>query len=449
MMKTKLIPKHQNSSGPLILENDNTTITSVRPESIHAKNVNPKLWEEYLKSHSPHPFDFWLELKNRSEQQSRPHIVQGNPKGLSPEALKAESDENHAKYISEQNKKAEQQTAKVVMPMVGIPLLAASAYAAPVATALSIGGGFLGDAIGEELEDHHDFPKGTRTLTGLAGGLIGGSTPSIINKTKLVGHNITESVQNFVNSPKMQYVRYYVTGPIKYGFDAKLPTLYRRTPKLSNLRALSKEFIVTPPKNRFMFEDGTPSPVITNFTTDHPVISNNGGDWTGMTVHAFPGKILLGKNVISTRPQDTFTYGDIISVPKKQVKSIIIGDPNLPGKHGSRTVIIPEHKVTEYIRQNFRTPTLKDYEFMDYVFKPKYKSGVINNDINKSMLSLDKELDPVLGSIFTNGDVYLRTKPIFDTSKVLYDPAPTVDAEFRASKHIILRPTLGSKVNIK
>jgi hypothetical protein len=247
----------------------------------------------------------------------------------------------------------------------------------------------------------------------------------------------------------MQYVRYYVTGPIKYGFDAKLPTLYRRSTRLAPRSEFSKNVILTPVKNRFMYADGRPSPVITNFTTDHPVISNNGGDWSGITIHAVPGKTLLGKNVISTKPQDTFTFGDIISVPKKEVKSIVIGDPNLPGKHGSKTVIIPEHKVTEYIRQNFRTPTLKDYEFMDYVFKPKYKSGVIKNDINKSMLSLDKELDPVLGSIYTNGDVYLRTKPIFDTSKVLYDPAPTVDAEFRELNHIILRPTLGSKVNIK
>jgi hypothetical protein len=80
------------------------------------------------------------------------------------------------------------------MPIVGVPLIAAGLATAPWATLASLGGGFIGDVIGEELEEHHDFPKGTRTLTGLAGGLIGGSTPSIINKTKLIGHNITESV---------------------------------------------------------------------------------------------------------------------------------------------------------------------------------------------------------------------------------------------------------------
>lgn len=83
---------------------------------------------------------------------------------------------------------------------------------------------------------------------------------------------------------------------------------------------------------------------------------------------------------------------------------------------------------------------------MDYVFKPKYKSGVIDNNINQSMLSLDEELNPVLTSIYTNGDVYLRTKPVFKNSKVLYDPAPTVDAEFRELNNIILRPTLNSVV---
>jgi hypothetical protein len=79
------------------------------------------------------------------------------------------------------------------MPIVGVPLIAAGLATAPWATLASLGGGFIGDVVGEELEEHHDFPKGTRTLTGLAGSFIG---PGIIKTPKILNSGVNYIKRN-------------------------------------------------------------------------------------------------------------------------------------------------------------------------------------------------------------------------------------------------------------
>ena len=241
--------------------------------------------------------------------------------------------------------------------------------------------------------------------------------------------NLGKSVY-YSNTPSGQYLR-FVGGKLKYGFDAKLPDLIRRTekPMLSiNVMRRNSPIRVSPTENRFRFEDtGELSPVITNFTTDLPVIPNNGGSWEGFNIGIIKGNQLLGKNVISTRPMDTFTYGDKIIVPKRNITII----PNV-NKNG----IVPEQELIKKCFENYKRPTLKDYKFMDYVFRPKYTSEVIPN----TKLTFENASTHPLGKYLFDGDMRQRINQPF--KNVMYDIAPTVESEFRNDLGIALRSHL-------
>lgn len=237
--------------------------------------------------------------------------------------------------------------------------------------------------------------------------------------------NLGKSVY-YSNTPSGQYLR-FVGGKLKYGFDAKLPDLIRRTEKPMlriNVMRRNSPIRVSPVENRFRFEDtGEPSPIITNFTTDLPVIPNNGGSWEGFNIGIIKGNQLLGKNVISTRPMDTFTYGDKIIVPKRNITII----PNV-NKNG----IVPEQELMKKFFENYKRPTLKDYKFMDYVFRPKYTSEVIPN----TKLTFENASAHPLGKYLFDGDMRQRINQPF--KNVMYDIAPTVESEFRNDLGIVL-----------
>lgn len=241
--------------------------------------------------------------------------------------------------------------------------------------------------------------------------------------------NLGKSVY-YSNTPSGQYLR-FVGGKLKYGFDAKLPDLIRRTEKPMlriNVMRRNSPIRVSPIENRFRFEDtGESSPVITNFTTDLPVIPNNGGSWEGFNIGIIKGNQLLGKNVISTRPMDTFTYGDKIIVPKRNITII----PNV-NKNG----IVPEQELMKKFFENYKRPTLKDYKFMDYVFRPKYTSEVIPN----TKLTFENASAHPLGKYLFDGDMRQRINQPF--KNVMYDIAPTVESEFRNDLGIVLRSHL-------
>lgn len=241
--------------------------------------------------------------------------------------------------------------------------------------------------------------------------------------------NLGKSVY-YSNTPSGQYLR-FVGGKLKYGFDAKLPDLIRRTEKPMlriNVMRRNSPIRVSPIENRFRFEDtGELSPVITNFTTDLPVIPNNGGSWEGFNIGIIKGNQLLGKNVISTRPMDTFTYGDKIIVPKRNITII----PNV-NKNG----IVSEQELMKKFFENYKRPTLKDYKFMDYVFRPKYTSEVIPN----TKLTFENASAHPLGKYLFDGDMRQRINQPF--KNVMYDIAPTVESEFRNDLGIVLRSHL-------
>lgn len=250
-----------------------------------------------------------------------------------------------------------------------------------------------------------------------------GGVKSLASSAVKLGNSIYYS-----NRPIGQYCR-FVGGKFKYGFDAKLPDLIRRTenpmPKLYQMRRNSP-VVVSPIENRFRFKSTRKqSPVITNFTTDLPVISNSGGSWEGFDINIINGNQLLGKNVISTKPMDTFTYGNKITVPRRAIKTI-----------SSKQGTVPEKQLMQKFLETYKRPTLKDYQFMDYVFQPKYSSEVIPN----TPLTFNNMSTHPLGKYLSDDDMRARLDQPW--KNVMYDIAPTVESEFRDNLGIVLRSEL-------
>lgn len=281
--------------------------------------------------------------------------------------------------------------------------------------------------------------------------------------------NVTKKLSDAAwHSTYAQYPRYYA-GKLYYGTDVEIPTLYRKIKSTPIVK--DGKVQITTPNNRFAYiSNGEENPIITNMTTDVPVRSNNGGNWDSADVLAFPGKTLLGKNVISTRPSDTFTFGDNITVPASKV-TFYSGDKDILAKvkkEGIRTVTTPTlQKVIEdaeeldnsigiqlkkpnygaytnemqrLTRENHRSPTLKDYKFMDWVFQPKYKSEVYPFQDLSNIQMDDLELLPEV--IFKRLGNTTSRKSLLNPKEwrnVLYDPATTAEENFRNSKGIDLK----------
>ena len=347
----------------------------------------------------------------------RNEVVSTDNRSNAQRRLDWKKDEQTKQYYQQQ--KNNQAFEDVVTAMT--KLYSPSTYAGAAARSLT-GDGTFGDNLvsGEGFKD---------TAANIA---FDAASPYIINKgltslNKIA--NLGKSVY-YSNTPSGQYLR-FVGGKLKYGFDAKLPDLIRRTEKPMlriNVMRRNSPIRVSPIENRFRFEDtGELSPVITNFTTDLPVIPNNGGSWEGFNIGIIKGNQLLGKNVISTRPMDTFTYGDKIIVPKRNITII----PNVD-KNG----IVSEQELMKKFFENYKRPTLKDYKFMDYVFRPKYTSEVIPN----TKLTFENASAHPLGKYLFDGDMRQRINQPF--KNVMYDIAPTVESEFRNDLGIVLRSHL-------
>lgn len=281
--------------------------------------------------------------------------------------------------------------------------------------------------------------------------IVGKSLPEIRNAAKQI---------YFSDNPNAQYLR-YIGGKLKYGFDAQFPDLYRRYSVLPDMS--QKYTTVSPIKSRFAYESGDVSPLISNFTTDYPVLPNVGGDWSTRPILRFPGKTLLGKNVISTRPSDTFTFGENIKVPTKNIQvfdqntnqklreAFELMQKNADRRKSGRFLLEkPRDYGSEFeqalleaaIKDN--RPRLKDYQFMDYVLRPKYTSQVHDIGILNS-----KDLPEDLLDAFSNAQ---SREQLFDGhyKNVVYNPASPVESQFRKSVGIVTRneiPTNKRKFN--
>ena len=263
------------------------------------------------------------------------------------------------------------------------------------------------------------------------------------------------------SNPVMQYVRYPI-GKMLYGFDAQFPTVYRKIKSIPP-KPKNGEVQISNPTPRFAFESsGEESPVITNFTYDAPVRKNSGGDWDSGLTLAMPGrKALLGKRVISTEPSDTFTYGNNIKMPTKDI-TLISGDLDelsTAKLYGYRThtsqklqQLRNEGIATEYIakddfskyakqmefetRELFRSPTKKDVDFMNFVLQPKIKGQVY--DPSQLDYLIKSGVEP-FGDKFGNAQYRYYLLDGDRWRNLLYDPATYAESDFRKQMGIVLK----------
>lgn len=312
---------------------------------------------------------------------------------------------------------------------------------------------------------HQASPKVLDLLTavdGVAGGVD--LLEGIYNLGKLANNAITTS-----QWIPMQYMRYGLGKGYNWlhGRNVELPTIYRRVKALPQIEG--NKVVFTNPDSRFAFINGEPSPNITNVTTDMGVLAHSSGDWDEALTLATSGKQLLGKNVVSTKPMDTFTYGDVIKVPKNKV-SLISGNPqellfaqqngidaittddllqaydnvikNTKSIKQGRFSLTKQNwspyakKSNEVLRSKFKSPTVDDYKFMDYVFNPRYRSEVY--PIEEDLLNLainDAKFGEIFGNSRNRG--YLEDKSRW--GNVIYDPSPPIEAQFREAKGIDLK----------
>lgn len=277
------------------------------------------------------------------------------------------------------------------------------------------------------------------------------NAPKIAQGAKALGNAAWHSTYT-------QYPRYYL-GKLYYGLDTELPTLYRKLgdiPQINNRRIQ-----LSPVFNRFAYITGEESPLITNMTTDVPVRSH-AANWDKFDVLAFPGKTLLGKHVISTRPSDTFTFGDLITARPQNV-SYISGRPRalrIAEQRGMNTITSQEAKdisrrhtfsssndysdyakeLQSLTRASFHSPTIKDYKFMDWVFQPQYKSKVYPfQDLSNPSIANLENMPGGFAELFGNSLYRSYLSNPEEWRNVLYHPASSVEDRFRTSKGIELK----------
>ena len=267
-----------------------------------------------------------------------------------------------------------------------------------------------------------------------------------------------------------QYPRYAI-GKFKYGFDAELPTLYRKLKDALPVADANGNITLTNPNSRFRYVETGKDPMITNFTTDVPVRSHPSGHWEEGDVLALDGKTLLGYKVVSTRPSDTFTIDSQVKTPVSKT-IFITGDADMTAqaKSAGYNVYSPEGLQTQYqaadnaannagklahredffkgyedfvegeTRGLFKAPTAKDYAFMDYVFKPTYTSQTeplsnLSAYKAKGMMTAPMWLRRLAGT----NDYKWRGIEHLD-GNVLYHPYDPVESIFRKENGIeILR----------
>jgi hypothetical protein len=297
-------------------------------------------------------------------------------------------------------------------------------------------------------------------------------------------------------NPNMQYVRYGL-GKAKGWLEGDVPQLPQLYRKVKGMPAVENgKVILSTPENRFAFENGLgeESPLITNFTSDVGVRRHADGNWNWAPTLSFPGETLLGKNVISTRPSDTFTYGDIMKVPVNKVTAITGREKEIDAfgnmgikaltssdaqsawasdladyvskaqKLRSKNAKILEAKakgqmmfkrkwpnkdfdnyaseVQRLERANFRSPTSSDYEFMDYVFNPKYTSEVVPK---MGITEAVAKYPSLVGSWFGDSGRRRYIENPEEWVNVMYDPYSPAEALFRKSKGIDLKPEWQNK----
>lgn len=275
-------------------------------------------------------------------------------------------------------------------------------------------------------------------------------------------------------------LRYY-KGKLGRFKDADLPNFYRKVKY--NLDDVSPNILtdgkgniaISSPDHRFLY-NGKPTPW-TNVTIDNPVMPHAESWDDGFT---FIGnmKQLLNKRILSTTPGDVVINGDI-TLPAKSLKSISGNSKYIKALKDKGIKVIDDEKVKEafnntrgikldftnygnvtrqQLRKHIKSPTLKDLEFADYVFKPiinhnahsvmdfdNFMKYALKGD-NKALEYVPKWIKNTYIKHQKNAEqLYLSVDAPKNWKNIQYHPAPYGDDSIRKAFNMTMLPVSNFK----
>lgn len=204
----------------------------------------------------------------------------------------------------------------------GLGALGAGLVTAPLmtlgTTGLSIGGGYIGGKIGEQVDKKSTNKDSNYKAIGQ---LLGGSIAGLgtIATPKLIAGDAYTTVGGkfgYYGNPLER-----VTGTLGRRFNwntkAKSPELMRR---IKGPVKINKD-------NSIQVSNPTPREDFnrTNFTTDRPVVPHKKGNWDGTDLYVFDPKITKGLKPKSIEPSDTF-FADVNITAKPSQTTLVSGN---------------------------------------------------------------------------------------------------------------------------
>lgn len=200
----------------------------------------------------------------------------------------------------------------------GITGLGYGLATAAIPTLLSAGAGYVGGKVGKRIDNKVNNNSNYKAFGELLGGLVGGV--GAVATPKLIAGDAYTTVGGkfgYYGNP-IKRVWHTVGRNHNWNVSAKHPELMRKLeePIKVNPNGILQ---VTNPNPRF-------SKIITNFTTDRPVVSHAGGNWDGRDLYIFNPKIVKGKKPASIEPSDTF-YPNVNITAKPSQTTLVSGNP--------------------------------------------------------------------------------------------------------------------------
>lgn len=200
----------------------------------------------------------------------------------------------------------------------GIAGLGYGLATAAIPTLLSAGAGYVGGKVGKRIDNKVNNNSNYKAFGELLGGLVGGV--GAVATPKLIAGDAYTTVGGkfgYYGNP-IKRVWHTVGRNHNWNVSAKHPELMRKLeePIKVNPNGILQ---VTNPNPRF-------SKIITNFTTDRPVVSHAGGNWDGRDLYIFNPKIVKGKKPASIEPSDTF-YPNVNITAKPSQTTLVSGNP--------------------------------------------------------------------------------------------------------------------------
>ena len=200
----------------------------------------------------------------------------------------------------------------------GIAGLGYGLATAAIPTLLSAGAGYVGGKVGKRIDNKVNNNSNYKAFGELLGGLAGGV--GAVATPKLIAGDAYTTVGGkfgYYGNP-IKRVWHTMGRNHNWNVSAKHPELMRKLeePIKVNPNGILQ---VTNPNPRF-------SKIITNFTTDRPVVSHAGGNWDGRDLYIFNPKIVKGKKPASIEPSDTF-YPNVNITAKPSQTTLVSGNP--------------------------------------------------------------------------------------------------------------------------